>query len=198
VYALLRAAYIEENSSELHLYAETWIGISMKKPPNKDIGIKPPCSDEQAAIASAAVAIRKAICDFCEHRIVGMGLKGLVLGYLKSLSPGMAPTRGSEFPRTLKQHPLDHDRSTESSWGNLICHHVGNTILAYYDSLDAGRPTEHLLARVEWLREIALCPTAFLPYGSVQTGYCLMTLPAIKALEVVHRSMPPVPHAKKI
>ena len=169
----------------------------MKKPPDRNVETPIQCSPIQATVASAAMAIRRAICDLCGHRNVDMGLRGLVLGYFKSLSPKMAPTRGSEFPRTLKQHPLDHDRSTESSWGNLICHHVGNAILAYYDSLDAGKPTEHLLARVGWLREIAATPKEFLPYGSVQTGYCLMTLPAIKALEVVHRSMPPVPHAKK-
>lgn len=203
MYALPRAADLEGDSQELHLLTETWV-MGMRKPPNKDIKeltrTAVPCFNravaDQSAIASAAVGIRWAICTFMDHPI-DSGLKGLVLGYLRPLSPRMAHTRGSEFPRTLKQHPINHDRSTESSWGNLICHHIGNAILAYYDSLDAGEPTEHLLARVEQLKEIAERPKEFVPYGSVQTGYCLMTLGEIKALETVHRGIPAVPHVKK-
>jgi hypothetical protein len=149
----------------------------------------PEMVEDAARIASAALGIRKAL-GMLIGNIRETTIETVLSGYYRMLSPSMAPTRGSEFPRTLYSHAKNPDRSSKSGWGNLICFHVGNAILAYYESFLNGKPVDHLFARVEHLREIAEKPHRFIPYGSIETGYCLMTYAAIDALERLHRGLP--------
>jgi|GEM_PF-2711499 len=116
---------------------------------------------------------------------VNTSLRSITDAYLRLVCPAMSLTGGSEFPRALRPHPLNHDFSTYRGYGDLICFHIGNAILAYYDAV-RGQPAEHLLARVELLKEIAARLEEFQPYGSDQAGWCLLSKNAVAALEKQH------------
>lgn len=88
--------------------------------------------------------------------------RALLDAYFLFLAPSRRLQQDQMFPRTVRRHPRSDERSTE--FGNkylLLYFHVGNAILAYYDSLnEAGQKDFDAEAtilgdRVRLLEEIA-------------------------------------------
>lgn len=69
----------------------------------------------------------------------------------------------------------------------LVCFHIGNAILAYYDLVN-GDQYEHLHGRLALLEEIALLGvSAFVSQGNDAEGYMLMTPAALQAQLLLKR-----------
>lgn len=112
-------------------------------------------------------------------------LRAITDRYLQCIHPSLADRADSEFPRTVRRHPVDPNRSQIGGYGNVLSFLIGNAILTYYD-LVRDEPAEHLLVRVKHLEEIAADPGAVQVHGNDREGYTLLTLEAIEGLNKVH------------
>jgi hypothetical protein len=91
-------------------------------------------------------------------------------------APSMTVQADAHFPRTVRQHPADPERCTEGE-GNkyiLLYFHVGNALLALYDSV-VPPVAQVLETRIALLEEIAANGLErYLISGDDRRGYCLV------------------------
>lgn len=129
------------------------------------------CMTEEQ-LRRVAAELKRAICDIsgmCKTK-----LQGIVDEYPGAISLRLAHEGDSRLPRTVRRHGRDTGRSEDSTFGDLLCFHIGNTILAFYDEA-CGIPNSHLRARLEHLKEIAKDgPGNYVPYGSNARGFMLV------------------------
>lgn len=101
-------------------------------------------------------------------------LRAILDRYPQCVSRSLADEGDARLPRTIRQHVRNHDRSNDSGFGDLLCFHVGSTILAFYAAVN-GEDHEHLRARLQHLKEInEHGPGEYVPYGSDAHGWMLM------------------------
>jgi len=111
-------------------------------------------------------------------------LRAITDRYLVCLRPALADRGDSDFPRTVRRHPRNSDRSQIGGYGNVLCFLIGNAILTYYDAVQ-GVKTPHILVRVKHVEEIAEDPSSFKVYGTAYAGYTLLTDAAREGLDTV-------------
>lgn len=166
--------------------AEAWTSAS-KSPPSAEATptAQPETQTEAEQHGITDDELRKISADI-KRQIHGISaqcktvLRSVIDRYPRCVSRQLATDDDSNFPRTVRRHIRDHDRSTADGFGDLLCFHIGNTILAFYDAVN-GEDHEHLRARLQHLREInEHGPGNFHPYGSVQHGWMLMHVNVVR------------------
>lgn len=94
--------------------------------------------------------------------------------YLRLVSPRLAERGEAEFPQPLRRHGANSGRSMYPGVGNLLCFHVGNALMAFYEACLAGEPGEVLEPRLYRLKRIAQSGVAQCRVrGNDQDGYFL-------------------------
>lgn len=102
--------------------------------------------------------------------------KCVVDQFLRHVSPSFVRAYGVDFPHTCRQHNRNPERCRDGSGKYpLLYFHVGNAILAYYDSVQGK---QSLVAnRIILLEEIAIRGLdAFAVIGNDVDGYLLGTV----------------------
>lgn len=90
------------------------------------------------------------------------------------------------FPRTVRRHPRNPDRSQIGGFGNVLCFLIGNAILSYYDAC-RNVHTDRVFSRLRHLEELADNLKIVRLYGNDAEGWTLLTPEAIKGLERLKR-----------
>ena len=108
-------------------------------------------------------------------------LQSLLSRYIRCASPAFVEMEDSEFPKSLYRHPRNPHASVRGGWGNVLCFHVGDAILSYYN-LYRGIHNDEEFAAIQYLHEIATVGTEFFKVtGDDTTGYMLMTEEMVRA-----------------
>lgn len=114
-------------------------------------------------------------------------LRGLLDSYLRFVSPSFAGRGDAPFPRTVRRAVRDRHASQTRGWGNCLCFHVGDAVLAYHNLVlreanGAGNPEtddpppDHDYAVIQFLHEIAeIGPGQFYMTGNDADGFRLLT-----------------------
>lgn len=120
-----------------------------------------------------AFRLKRAICAVSDT--LPTHSKCIVDQFLRHVSPTFARSYGSEFPHTCRVHPKDAERCRDGS-GNypLLYFHVGNAVLAYYDTI-LGRVQPKMDDRIQLLEDIAVRGFHnFVRHGSDVDGFRLI------------------------
>lgn len=100
-------------------------------------------------------------------------LQHIVDQYPAAVSRQFAHEGDSRMPRTVRQHPRTQERSTDDTFGDLLCFHVGNAVLAYQDAV-LGRP-DNLQERLNFLEQIVDNGAGiYVVYGTNAHGFTLI------------------------
>jgi hypothetical protein len=104
-------------------------------------------------------------------------MRAVVDRYLPSISRQHASEGSAALPRTVEQHPVNPERCRRSRLGDLLCFHIGNTLLAYYAAVASGDTSVDPLLeyRLQFLQKLNECGIRqFVAYGSDSQGWTLM------------------------
>lgn len=124
-----------------------------------------------------AFDLRRAIVAISERQ--GSQLRSTIDQFLRHVSPGML-TSHADFPVTVRRHPVDPERCI--SWlsrDQMLCFHVGNTILGYYETVrprvgEGQKSVAVFRKRLHLLEQIAgLGLDEFIVVGTDSIGYTL-------------------------
>lgn len=145
-----------------------------QKPAGQPVDVSPtknyvrPWTDEELRAAAAKL---KSL----THRLgqqLQTRLQHIVDQYPAAVSRQFAHEGDSRMPRTVRQHPRTRERSTDDTFGDLICFHVGNAVLAYQDAV-LGRP-DNLRERLNFLEQIVTNGAgSYVPFGTNAHGFTL-------------------------
>lgn len=106
------------------------------KPTPPQMPIKPALA-EHVDLASHAICLRRVIVSLSEKS--HSQVKAILDAYLRHIHPTLAEKGDTMFPHSVKRHPINPERTTQSVWGSVLCFHVGNAILGFYDLVLAIR-----------------------------------------------------------
>ena len=136
--------------------------MSYEKPtPPKETKIDPAFALRRAIVALSDTLPSHATC--------------VVDQFIRFVTPAMTRDRGVGFPHTCRQHRLDPERCTGTGKYPLLYFHVGNAVLAYYDTLAGEAPVFN--TRLALLEEIAvLGMESFTIHGNERIGFTLMSV----------------------
>lgn len=118
-----------------------------------------------------AFKLRRAIVAISERQ--GSQLRSTLDQFIRHVSPGMLNSH-ADFPVTVRQHPVDRERA--GSWmsrDQMLCFHIGNAVLGYYDTMRKGAPDTfgERLALLEQIAALGL--DEFVVVGTDSVGYTL-------------------------
>lgn len=105
------------------------------------------------------------------------GLRSLIGGFQRTVSPNFSNDGDSHFPRTHKAHAKFRDNAAMPGFGNVLLFHIGAAILAYYNIVKE-EATEKDLRAIDRLHRIAQRgATSYKVFGTDFKGYYLQPLP---------------------
>ena len=91
--------------------------------------------------------IRKCIVAIDQHHQTSSTLRGAIGSLYRFCAPSM---KLQSFPRTLRRHPANPDRSVEFGKSNLVLHTITNALQSVYEVLKAGKaPAGELVEKAE-------------------------------------------------
>jgi hypothetical protein len=140
-------------------------------------------SDKQNPFDNA-FQLRRAIVAISERQ--GSQLRSTLDQFIRHVAPGMVNSH-SDFPITVRRHNLDRERADR--WltrDEMLCFHVGNAVLAYYDTCRFP-PCTHVMtavfdARLALLESIAVLGLdEFVVVGTDSVGYTLKEKGEVRA-----------------
>lgn len=106
-------------------------------------------------------------------QVTDSGLRSLIGGYQRVVSPHFESDGDSHFPRSHKPHATFAHRSSMGGFGNVLLFHIGAAILAYY-KIVRGEATGRDLAAVDRIHRIAeRGATSFASIGTDFKGHAL-------------------------
>lgn len=88
-------------------------------------------------LATHAICLRRVIVSLSEKS--HSQVKAILDAYLRHIHPTLAEKGDTMFPHSVKRHPVNPERTTQSVWGSVLCFHVGSAILGFYDLVLAAR-----------------------------------------------------------
>lgn len=101
------------------------------------------------------------------------GLRSLIGGFQRVVSPHFKDDGDSHFPRTHKPHPIHAERAAQGGFGNVLLFHIGRAIEAYY-CICNDEATQLDLDAIARLHKIAQNgATSYVSLGNDGRGYTL-------------------------
>lgn len=133
-----------------------------------------------------AFKLRRAIVAISERQ--GSQLRSTLDQFIRHVSPGMVGSH-ADFPVTIRRHPVDRERCTQwLSRDEMLCFHVGNAVLGYYDTLRLSNSpilvssASAFSTRLALLESIAVLGLSeFVVVGSDMAGYTLREKDEVRA-----------------
>lgn len=101
------------------------------------------------------------------------GLRSLVAGYQRPVSPTFKGDGDAHFPRSMRRHATHKHRSGMDGFGNVLLHHIGDAVLAYYN-IENGVGTQADLDAIDQLHRVAMeGASTFDVAGAANLGFYL-------------------------
>jgi hypothetical protein len=106
-------------------------------------------------------------------QVADSGLRSLIAGYQRPVSPTFASDSDAHFPRSIRRHTVNKHRSQVGGYGNVLLFHIGDAVLAYYN-IENGVATQTDLNAIEKLHQIAMGGAGtFVVGGAENLGFYL-------------------------
>lgn len=110
-------------------------------------------------------------------QISDSGLRSVVSGYQRCVSPDFEGDGDAHFPRSLYRHAIFTANSSKDGFGNVLVFHMGAAIASYYN-ICRGEATAKDLQAIELLHRIASRGAAsYKVFGSSSRGFRLEPMP---------------------
>lgn len=96
--------------------------------------------------------------------------------YASLVSPSLANSNDSRFPRTVNPHPVYPGRTIDRGFGNVLIFHVGHAVLQYYAAVGAEPDSlveDGAIKRVADMAKLGL--STYVLWGDDAKGYEIIT-----------------------
>jgi hypothetical protein len=147
-------------------------GETPPPPPKRPTANAVPPKDDSNELANR---MKAAVAKIAEAPGTPTQATATITAFLRHIASPLRKKAQQDFPTTIRPHPLnkEHSQYSGTKW-SLLCFHIGNAILGYYDYLLGKFPLDNLEERIKLLENIAVKTiNMYRRSGSDSKGYFL-------------------------